>query len=221
MVKLFATLSAVTLMAAAPAGLALQAPATAIESPAIETRAGAGLSTAERSALLKRASESLAKVKTASGTFEQLAPDFSLSTGRFALSRPGKMRFEYDAPTPLLLVADGATVALQDSELETTDRVPLGSTPLSLLLDDSINLESEAEILSVDSRNGNVDITLRDRSGEMDGTLTLKMSEADMELTGWRTVDSGGNVTEVLLTNVEYGKRLNPRLFVVKDFEDE
>ena len=114
MVKLFATLSAVTLMAAAPAGLALQAPATAIESPAIETRAGAGLSTAERSALLKRASESLAKVKTASGTFEQLAPDFSLSTGRFALSRPGKMRFEYDAPTPLLLVADGATVALQE-----------------------------------------------------------------------------------------------------------
>lgn len=219
MVKLFATLSAVAAIAIAPAGLALQAPGGGTASA--ETVAGPTLSPADRSAILKRASASLTDVKTAMGTFQQLAPDFSLTTGRFALSRPGKMRFEYDDPTPLLLVADGVTVALQDSELETTDRVPLGSTPLSLLLDDNIDLESEAEILDVETRGGHVDITLRDKSGEMDGTLTLILSETDMELTGWRTVDSGGNITEVLLADVEYGKKLNPRLFTIRDFEDD
>ena len=160
-------------------------------------------------------------MKTARGTFEQVAPDFSESTGRFALSRPGKVRFEYDAPSPLLLVSDGTTVALQDSELETTDRVPLGTTPLALLLDDEIDFETEADVLEVTRRNGRVGITLRDRSGEMDGTLTLILQESDMSLTGWRTVDSGGNITSVMLSDVTYGSRLNPRLFVMTDFDAE
>ncbi|MDX1294157.1 MAG: outer-membrane lipoprotein carrier protein LolA, partial [Hyphomonas sp.] len=123
--------------------------------------------------------------------------------------------------SPLLVVSDGTTVALQDSELETTDRVPLGTTPLALLLDDEIDFATEADVLDVTSRNGRVEITLRDRSGEVDGTLTLLMQEPDMVLTGWRTVDSGGNITSVQLDDVEYGKRLNPRLFVVKDFNED
>ncbi|CAN0342460.1 unnamed protein product, partial [Scytosiphon promiscuus] len=110
--------------------------------------------------------------------------------------------------------------ALQDSELETTDRVPLGTTPLALLLDDDIDFATEADVLDVQNSNGRVEITLRDKSGEMDGTLTLLLMESDMSLTGWRTMDSGGNLTSVQLTNVESGKRLNPRLFVMKDFDE-
>ena len=218
MLNFLATLGAVTAIATSPIALALQSPAPA--APAAQTAQQNALTDAQKQTLLKRASEAMAKVKTASGTFQQLSPDMSVTTGRFALSRPGKMRFDYDAPTPLLMVSDGTTVALQDSELETTDRVPLGTTPLALLLDDKIDFASEADILDVTQANGHVEITLRDKSGEMDGTLTLQMRESDMELTGWRTVDSGNNITSVQLSNVEYGKRLNPRLFVVKDFDE-
>jgi outer membrane lipoprotein-sorting protein len=80
-------------------------------------------------------------VKTARGNFEQYSPDGSFSTGQFAMSRPGKVRFDYDDPVPLVLVSDGTTVALQDADLETTDRVPLSSTPLSLLLSDKLDFE--------------------------------------------------------------------------------
>ena len=210
---------AVAALISAPVGMAFQAPAQ--EAPAAETVQPAALSPAQQSTLLKRASDALADVKTASGTFEQMAPDYTTSTGRFALSRPGKVRFDYDSPSPLLLVSDGATVALQDSELETTDRVPLGSTPLALLLDDDLDFESEADILDVTNTNNRVEITLRDKAGEMDGTLTLLMREADMSLTGWRTTDSGGNMTSVQLTDVTYDNRLNPRLFIVKDFDED
>jgi len=213
-----ASLGAITAIATSPFAMGLQA--TEAAAPAPQVTQPAGLSDADRSRLLERASTALAKVKTASGTFEQLAPDYTESTGRFALSRPGKVRFEYDAPTPLLVVSDGTTVALQDSELETTDRVPLGTTPLALLLDDEIDFATEAEVLDVTTGNGRVAITLRDQSGEMDGTLTLLMQESDMALTGWRTVDSSGNMTQVQLTDVNYGKRLNPRLFVLKDFDE-
>ena len=218
MLNFLASLGAITAIAISPFAMGLQA--TEAAAPAPQVPQPAGLSDADRSRLLERASTALAKVKTASGTFEQLAPDYTESTGRFALSRPGKVRFEYDAPTPLLVVSDGTTVALQDSELETTDRVPLGTTPLALLLDDEIDFATEAEVLDVTTGNGRVAITLRDQSGEMDGTLTLLMQESDMALTGWRTVDSGGNMTQVQLTDVNYGKRLNPRLFVLKDFDE-
>ncbi|MAN66248.1 outer membrane lipoprotein carrier protein LolA [uncultured Hyphomonas sp.] len=218
MLNFLASLGAITAIAISPFAMGLQA--TEAAAPAPQVTQPAGLSDADRSRLLERASTALAKVKTASGTFEQLAPDYTESTGRFALSRPGKVRFEYDAPTPLLVVSDGTTVALQDSELETTDRVPLGTTPLALLLDDEIDFATEAEVLDVTTGNGRVAITLRDQSGEMDGTLTLLMQESDMALTGWRTVDSGGNMTQVQLTDVNYGKRLNPRLFVLKDFDE-
>tara|TARA_R110000796_G_scaffold23085_10_gene66424 strand:+ start:1562 stop:2221 length:660 start_codon:yes stop_codon:yes gene_type:complete len=218
MLNFLASLGAITAIATSPFAMGLQA--TEAAAPAPQVTQPAGLSDADRSRLLERASTALAKVKTASGTFEQLAPDYTESTGRFALSRPGKVRFEYDAPTPLLVVSDGTTVALQDSELETTDRVPLGTTPLALLLDDEIDFATEAEVLDVTTGNGRVAITLRDQSGEMDGTLTLLMQESDMALTGWRTVDSSGNMTQVQLTDVNYGKRLNPRLFVLKDFDE-
>lgn len=219
MLNFLASLGALTAIATSPLIMSLQVAES--EAPAPQAAQPAGLTDAERSDILSRAAAALADVKTARGTFEQVAPDFSESTGRFALSRPGKVRFEYDAPSPLLLVSDGTTVALQDSELETTDRVPLGTTPLALLLDDEIDFETEADVLEVTRRNGRVGITLRDRSGEMDGTLTLILQESDMSLTGWRTVDSGGNITSVMLSDVTYGSRLNPRLFVMTDFDAE
>ena len=220
MMNLLTTLGAITALATAPLAVSLQnaAPyAPAITAPATMTT----LNEAERSAILKDVARAMSDVKTASGAFEQLAPDYSVSTGSFALSRPGKVRFDYDDPTPILIVSNGTTVALQDSELETTDRVPLGSTPLSLLLDDSLDFENEARVLDVVRANGRIAVTLQDRSGEMDGTLTLILSDTTRELLGWRTEDSGGNITSVQLIGVEYGKKLNPRLCILKDFDDE
>ena len=213
-----AALIAAGALAGAPVALARQgtpAPGTPAQ---ITTPA---LTPAQRTTLLKALAASMEKVKTASGRFEQLSPDFTTTQGSFALSRPGKVRFDYDDPSPLLIVSNGTTVAMQDSELETTDRVPLGSTPLALLLDDKLDFASEAEVVDVSERGDEASVTLRDPKGEMDGTLTLFFSGPTHELTGWRTVDSGGNITSVELHDVVTDKKLNPRLFIVRDFEDE
>ena len=65
-----------------------------------------------------------------------------------------------DDPNPLLIVADGATVAIEDSDLETQDRVPLVSTPLALLLDDDLDFETEANVLDVRKANGVIGLTM-------------------------------------------------------------
>lgn len=219
MMNFFAPLAAAAMIAgASPLLPALkQAPASpSITAPA----AAAQLSGAERAALLKEASQALATVKTARGRFEQYSPDGSFSTGQFAMQRPGKVRFDYDDPVPLLMVSDGTTVALQDSDLETTDRVPLKSTPLSLLLSDRLDFESQANVIDVRRGNGRTNITVQDKSGDMEGTLTLVLASADNSLVGWRTTDANGGNTSVTLTNVETGARLNPRLFILRDFDN-
>lgn len=219
MMNLIASISAAALIMGAPLTMGLkQVPVSpAVSAPA---PAAAPLSAAERSKLLKEAAKALATVKTARGKFEQYSPDGSYSTGQFAMSRPGKVRFDYDDPVPLVLVSDGTTVALQDSELETTDRVPLASTPLSLLLSSTLDFEKEAEVVDVRRTGDRTNITLRDKTGEMEGTLTVVLDASNNALTGWRTVDANGGRTSVLLSGVETGAKLNPRLFVLKDLDN-
>ncbi len=210
--------AAAALMAGAPLMPALK---QSLTSPAITAPAAtAQLTASERSRVLADSASALAAVRTARGKFEQYSPDGSFSTGQFAISRPGRVRFDYDEPVPLLLVSDGTTVALQDSDLETTDRVPLASTPLSLLLSDRLDLQQQAEVLDVRDNGGQLNITLRDRSDEMDGTLTLVLASGDKSLIGWRTTDGSGGNTSVMLSDVETGIRLNPRLFILRDFDN-
>lgn len=191
----------------------VQLPAEVVADPTI-------VSPTERRAILKAASEAMSSVVTAKGRFTQIAPDFSLTTGDFALRRPGRVRFAYDAPVPILIVADGTTVAIEDSELETVDRVPLSSTPLKLVLDDNIDFETEAEITNVQRANGVIAISMRDRSGETDGILTLILDARSYDLLSWRAIDEAGGITTVSLEDIEKNTRLSARLFRLDDPED-
>lgn len=205
----------------APVALALQGNIAPTEPSAAPPITQSNLHGAERTALLKALAASLAETKTASGEFEQMSADYSVHTGTFALRRPGKMRFDYNEPTPVVIVSDGTTVALQDTELETTDRVPLSTTPLDILLDDRINFDEDTDVLDVIKSDGLIGVTVQDSSGEMDGVLTLIFNDSDNTLMGWRSVDGGGGVTSVQLNDVTYNERVNPRLFILSDIEDE
>lgn len=221
MMNLLTTLSTVTLLAGFPlAPVSLQTPAP-ISPPEVAASPVAEMTDADRQRLLTDISSAMEKVKTARGLFEQVSPDGSLSTGKFALSRPGKMRFEYDDPVPLLIVADGTTVAMQDTELETVDRVPLSATPLSLLLDSKLDFGSEAEVLDIVRSQDQIGVTIADPNDEVDGVLQLIFNASDLSLDSWVATDSGGGETLVKLNNVQTGKRLNPRLFINSNLEDQ
>lgn len=174
-----------------------------------------------RAEILEDAARALAAVTTAEGRFVQIAPDYSISEGKFYLRRPGRVRFEYDEPVPILIVADGATVAIEDRDLETQDRVPLRTTPLALLLDDALDFETRANILNVRKAGGQIGIAMSDRSGETEGVLELILDAETYALQAWRTEDAAGGVTTVSLQEVETGTRINPRLFRIEDLHSD
>ena len=156
-------------------------------------------------------------VETLRSRFIQIAPDGSFAEGDLALSRPGRLRLDYDEPNPLRIIADGTTVAVEDQALETVDRIPLRSTPLWWLLKPEINISEDAAIVSMESEFGFLYLTLRDPSGEMEGEIMFVFAEPNYELREWFVTDALGEITRVSLTDVQSGVSLNPRLFVIPE----
>ncbi|MEE2565348.1 LolA family protein [Hyphobacterium marinum] len=168
-------------------------------------------------AALDRINAALNDVETLRANFTQVSPDGTAEHGVLSLRRPGRLRFEYAEPSPLLVVAGGGTVAIRDAELGTTDRAPLRSTPLWWLLKDEVDLAADAEIVSLWEEDGFVYATLADPDGEMDGEVVFLFDAATYQLTQWFAVDSLGLTTRVMLEDIETGIDLDPRLFVLED----
>lgn len=196
---------------------AAEAPAETAERPVDAQPAGPAL---DREAALADINAYLNAIETLRADFTQIAPDGSAATGELSMARPGRLRFEYDDPSPIRIIADGTTVAIEDQALETVDRVPLRSTPLWWLLKGDIDIAEDAEIVGMESEFGFLYVTLRDPSGEMEGQIMLVFAEPSYELREWFVTDALGEVTRVSLNDVETGLRLNPRLFVIPEAED-
>ncbi len=147
----------------------------------------------------------------------QTAPGGARAAGAFYLQRPGKLRFQYDPPATLLVVADGSVVALRDTELRTTERTPLRSTPLHLILGAQIDLARDARITRV-ARSGQwLMITARDRGGQTDGLITLHFFGSNAELRSWDATDVTGARTRITLSEISQPASLDRRLFRLED----
>jgi outer membrane lipoprotein-sorting protein len=171
---------------------------------------------ADRAAALATINGALNGVQRMQGRFVQTSPGGGRAQGAFYLQRPGKLRFEYDPPATLLIVSDGSVVAMRDTALRTTDRTPLRSTPLHLILGERIDLERQARVLRV-SRGGEwTVVTARDRTGEMDGALTLHF-DSEAQLRSWDVTDATGARTRITLSDVSRPTSLDRALFRLED----
>lgn len=172
---------------------------------------------ADRADALTRANAALNGVQRLQGRFTQRSPDGSSAGGLFYLQRPGKLRFQYDPPASLLIVADGSVVSMRDTALRTTERTPLRSTPLHLILADRVDLERNARVTRV-SRSGDwLLITARDRTGEMDGQITLQFFGPQAELRSWDVIDATGARTRITLSGLTQPASLDRSLFRLED----
>jgi outer membrane lipoprotein-sorting protein len=156
-------------------------------------------------------------IKTLSAKFVQIGPNGELASGRFFLRRPGRMRFEYDPPTPLLVVADGIWLILHDKELEQVDRFPLFKTPISVLAARKINLREEIFVTRIERQPGILRARLLDRNNPDEGWLSLAFSDPPMMLRNWHVKDSQGGITNVALDEMQVNIPLDPELFVFDD----
>ncbi len=105
---------------------------------------------ADQKAMLDKVSAALNGVRSMQGSFVQIDPNGGTEQGKFYIQKPGRVRFEYEPPTPTLIVRDGTTIAGKNTKLNTVDRYPLVSTPLDLVLSDKLNLKANAAVYGVE-----------------------------------------------------------------------
>jgi outer membrane lipoprotein-sorting protein len=164
-------------------------------------------------AVLHEISQKLATLKTLNGEFVQFNPDGTQQEGEFYIARPGKVRFQYNPPATVSVIADGKSVLVFDKKLQTYDIWPLSQTPLRLLLDDDLDLASSNRVTGVAVADDLVEVVLKDDTRFSDGTLNLVFDRETYDLRQWTVTDQQGLQTNVVLYNVESGNRLAADLF--------
>lgn len=176
---------------------------------------------AAAAALENSAKETLSKIstyfnsiRTMRGEFVQFAPDGSRTEGVFHLSRPGKVKFKYNRPTRVEIVADGESVAVKDLRLATQDIWPLQRTPLRFLLSDNINLAADAKVTRVTVEPDLVTVVIEEETTFGDGRLTLIFDAATSELRQWTVTDGQGD-TSVAIYNVATGIPVSDKMFTI------
>ena len=191
------------LAAAAAVGLAGLAPA------------GAAALSSEQKTKLAEVNSYFNSVKTMHGDFIQFGPNGERAEGKFYLARPGKIRFYYNPPSKVDIVADGKSVSVKDRKLATQDIWPLKETPLRFLLAEKINLEADAEVASVSVEPDLVTVVLADNSTFGTGKLTLIFDASTTELKQWTVTDAQGYDTSVAIYNTAVNGPTNPKLFTI------
>jgi outer membrane lipoprotein-sorting protein len=159
---------------------------------------------AKQRATADRVSAYLSNIRQLHGKFVQVAPDGSKSEGEFFLQKPGKVRFDYNAPSPIELIADGSSVVVRDRKLATQDLYPLSQTPLRFLLADRIDLMRDTNLIGVYADDVFVTVVIEERQ-ILAGThkVMLMFGAQDYQLRQWTVTDPQGYDTTVAVYNLD------------------
>jgi len=175
---------------------------------------------ANQKAQAARVSSYLSSLQTLAGNFIQVGPDGSKTKGDFYIQKPGKVRFEYAAPSPIAIIADGSMVAVRDRNLATQDIYPLSQTPLRYLLSDRIDLLKDTNVVSVTADDVFISVTIEEKQ-MLIGTsrLMLMIGAKDGQLKQWTVTDPQGYDTTVAVYNLDTSRKVDPGMFKI-DFSD-
>lgn len=173
--------------------------------------APAPLSSADR-ALVDKAAAYLESLNEDKGRFIQTDPRGGVSQGVLFLKRPGKIRFEYDAPSRLLVVSDGKRLTVTDPRLKTRNTYPLRETPLSVFLSDHVRLDRGVSVDEVIRTSYGFEIVAH-RGKLRDGTLALVFATGPMRLLEWTVQDAQGGRTRVQIHDLAPTQGLSDTLF--------
>lgn len=176
------------------------------------TMFGSKHASAQASAVAQRIADHFSSVKTMAGEFVQFGPRGEQTGGKFYIRRPGRIRFNYEAPSPMRVIADGKSVVIGNMKLKTWDIYPLSKTPLNLLLSERIDLSSKM-VRDVKVEADLITIVLGDRSIFGDSTITMMFDPKSYNLRQWTITDAQRKDTSVMIFNVRTGIALDDKVF--------
>ena len=137
--------------------------------------------------------------------FNQINADGSISNGVIWLKKPGKLRFEYQNPNSLLLVANSGFLAIIDKISNTPpQRYLLNSTPLSFLTEESIKLVNSEIQYFLNKDIDSASLTIPKINNKINGSLVINFKINPIEFDGWVLETPSGDVITMKLLDPEF-----------------
>jgi outer membrane lipoprotein-sorting protein len=152
-------------------------------------------------------------IKTLQSRFVQSNPNGSVIQGTLYVRRPGRMRFEYDPPSQLKIVADGFQVTMWDPTTKDFGQWPLGWTAASFLVKDPLLLSGDIRVEKLERVNGLIEATMSQTKKPQDGKVIIRFAENPLTWRGWTIIDNRGQKVTVALTGMQTGMQLADSLF--------
>lgn len=166
--------------------------------------------------LIDRVSLYLSTINTLVGDFVQVGPDGSKTQGQFYIAKPGRVRFAYDPPTPVDIVADGRNVSVRNRELNTQDLFPLSQTPLRFLLSERIDLRRETNVVGVYADDIFATVVIEEKQPLIGTSRLMMMFDAkNLQLKQWTVTDAQGYDTTVAVSNLDQSTKPDLGLFTI------
>jgi outer membrane lipoprotein-sorting protein len=201
--------------------IALPPPAAApaaIAKPVMPTTQGPSQITPEmtRREIIERVNAALNAVPYMSADFTQVGANGKRLTGVLSVLKPGRLRFDYDPPATVNIIADGNQVAITDRKLRTQDLYQIGQTPLKFILKPGLDLARDTAVTGIEREKDRLTINLEDKS-TFGGTskIALMFDPATLTLRQWVVTDPQGYETLIRLENIDTKTRPENDYFVI------
>jgi outer membrane lipoprotein-sorting protein len=167
-------------------------------------------------AALRSVSQFFNGLKQLKGNFAQTNPDGKKLRGKFALKQPGKFRFDYGFGSKMVITSDGSTLAIQDKDISTDDRIELDKTPFRILLRKDVDLMRDARIFEVQEVDDLVIVAIGDKSPDAPGKIRLFLTKKPtLELKEWVTTDGQGTDTRTEVSELSRAEELDDAQFKI------
>ena len=171
----------------------------------------------EDNVYVNQAQNWLTDLKIAKSRFQQTDYQGNVLSGTFYINRPGRLRFEYDAPIKDFIVADGYQIHFYDGTSEQVNSGPIGATLADFILRDGNRFDEKVDVNSVRDRGDTVEIALSQKNQPGMGELIMKFSKQPFTLKSWEIIDAQGLSTDIVLTDLQRVGSLDPTLFRMRN----
>jgi outer membrane lipoprotein-sorting protein len=159
----------------------------------------------------------LRALRTAEGRFRQTNPNGASQSGRFVMSKPGRIRFDYDTPQGSMVIADGTNIGVFDPKSNRNPtRYPLNRTPLALLLRQDLSLREPGMVRGATRDANGTHITVVDPRQPNEGRMVMTFGEAPVTLREWVVQTANGQRTRVAVSEMRTGVEVNRSLFNIE-----
>ena len=165
---------------------------------------------------LKQIENYLNNIKTLQADFIQTASNGNTAEGKLYITKPNKIRMEYNAPVNVLIVGDGDYIIYHDKELDQVTNIDYDDIPASLILTNNIKLDGKKfKITKYYQDAGITTATIQYQDSDI-GPITLTFNNKPFELKQWTIIDPQSVEVTVSLYNMQKDTQPDKALFKFK-----